>query len=107
MKTFSEYQNARILDKNGKIANGDYLENIEGEEEVILRIKNGFLNDGTDEEGRALPAIQFTDGSHIEHWRNGVLHADNIPAVVDNMDGREEWWLHGRKFDNPTINRIK
>lgn len=100
MKTFSEYQNARILDKSGRLANGDYLEN---DGEVVLRIKNGLLDDGIDETGKPLPALQYTDGSHIEHWRNGVLHADNMPAVIDTLDNREEWWMHGRKYENPTV----
>lgn len=102
MKTFSEYQNNRILNKEGKIWTGNFLDD---KELFIIRVKDSLLNDEVDKDGKLLPALQSTDGSHIEHWQNGVLHAENMPAVIDTMDNREEWWLHGRKFESVRIER--
>jgi hypothetical protein len=99
MKTFSDYQHRRILDsENGRIADGDYVK-----DDLIIRVKDGFLNDVKDEDGNLLPAIQYHDMTHYEHWKNGVLHNDIGPAVVDvtPQDAREEWWLEGKKLDNP------
>ncbi len=94
MKTFSEYQNRRIIDSTtGEIADGDYIK-----EDLIIRTEKGLLNDVVDPEGNLLPAIQFHDGSHFEHWQKGVLHFDNGPAVIDHTDNREEWWIHGEKI---------
>lgn len=100
MKTFSEYQNQKLLNKDGKIWTGNFLDE---QGLFIIRVKDSLLNDEIDENGNILPALQTTDGTHIEHWQNGVLHADNIPAVVDTLDNREEWWMHGRKYENPTV----
>lgn len=79
------------MTKENKIADGDYII----EEFIIIRTKNGFLNDIADEEGKLLPAIETMDGSHIEHWKDGVLHCDNEPAVIDIIDNYEEWWHNG------------
>ena len=82
MKSFKSYQHQRIITKEGSIANGDY--DIDGD--VTIRITNGYLNDAVDADGNVHPAIQTADCSHIEHWKNGVLHAENGPAVIDLVD---------------------
>lgn len=91
MKNFSNYQYRKIITEEGRIAEGDYII----EEKIIVRIKNGYLNDITDEEGKILPAIEATDSTHIEHWKNGLLHCEFEPAVIDLVDGYEEWWKEG------------
>lgn len=97
MKSFKSYQHQRILTAENEIANGDYI--IGGE--MTIRTKNGYLCDGADEKGNALPAIELANGTHIEHWLNGVLHCEKEPAVIDNVDGYEEWWLNGKQVSNP------
>ena len=82
MKNFKQYQYRRIMTKENKVADGDYII----ENSVTIRVKNGLLNDSTDEEGNLLPAIETTDGTHIEHWKDGVLHCDKEPAVIDHID---------------------
>jgi len=96
MKTFKHYQHQRILLTDMSIANGDYILN---EGEITVRIKNGYLNDTIDEDGSLLPAIATSDGSHIEHWKEGVLHCEKEPAVIDSIDNYEEWWLDGKKIE--------
>ncbi len=93
MKDFRSYQNVRIITEEGTIADGDYIL-----DDVIIRCKNGKLNDNTDENGELLPAIETRDGNHLEHWKNGVLHCDNAPAVVDNIDNYEYWFLNGQEI---------
>ena len=93
MKNFKSYQHQRILLADKTIANGDYI--IEGE--FTVRIKDGYLNDAEDEEGNLLPAISSADASHIEHWKDGVLHCEKEPAVIDLIDNYEEWWLNGKQ----------
>ena len=92
MKSFKSYQHRRILLKEGEIADGDFI--IDG---MTVRIRNGLLNDATGEDGSPLPAIMTADSRHIEHWKDGVLHCDGEPAVIDAVDQYEEWWLHGRQ----------
>lgn len=99
MKSFKSYQHQRILTAEKRIADGDYII----DEEMTVRIRNGFLNDAKDNEGNLLPAISAADGSHIEHWQNGVLHCESEPAVIDNVDGYEEWWFNGKQVPNPSI----
>ena len=93
MKSFKSYQHQRILLSDKTIANGDYI--VDGE--VTVRIKNGYLNDAEDEQGNLLPAIETADATHIEHWKDGVLHCEKEPAIIDNVDGYEEWWLNGKQ----------
>lgn len=93
MKSFKAYQHRRILTAENEIADGDFI--IDGD--MTVRIKDGYLNDALDEEGKLLPAIETADGSHTEHWQNGVLHCESEPAVIDNVDGYEEWWLNGKQ----------
>lgn len=91
MKNFSNYQYRKIITEEGTIADGDYIIS----EKIIVRIKNGYLNDTTDEAGKVMPAIETMDNTHIEHWRNGLLNCDFEPAVIDFVDGYEEWWNEG------------
>ena len=90
MKSFKAYQHLRILTKNGTVADGDYI--LEG---ITVRITKGFLNDVKDRDGNILPAVETHDGNHVEHWENGVLHCEDSPAVVDNEDNYEEWFING------------
>lgn len=76
-----------------EIADGDFII----ENELSVRISNGLLNDIVDEDGNVLPAIETSDGSHVEHWHNGLLHCENGPAVIDIIDDYEEWWNQGRR----------
>lgn len=93
MKSFRSYQNERIYDDNGNIAHGDYiLEDVQ----LIIRINKGFLDDEEGEKGIILPAVETFDGSHVEHWKKGVLHCEKQPAVVDNLSNYEEWWFDGK-----------
>lgn len=100
MKNFRNYQYQKILTKDGEIANGDYVI----DELLLIRVKNGYLNDVTDEEGNFFPAIETLDGNHVEHWKNGVLHSENEPAVIDLFDGYKEWWKNGVKIQTATDN---
>lgn len=90
MKSFKAYQHLRILTKTGAVADGDYI--LDG---ITVRITKGFLNDVKDKEGNILPAVETHDGNHVEHWKNGVLHCEDSPAVVDNEDNYEEWFING------------
>ena len=90
MKSFKAYQHLRILTKNGTIADGDYI--LEG---ITVRITKGFLNDVKGRDGNILPTVETHDGNHVEHWKNGVLHCEDSPAVVDNKDNYEEWFING------------
>ena len=93
MKSFKSYQHQRILLPDNTIANGKYT--IDGDFTVI--IKDGFLNDEVSEDGTLIPAISTSDASHIEHWKDGVLHCETEPAIIDNIDNYEEWWLNGKQ----------
>ena len=79
--------------KEGEIANGDIII----DDGMTIRCKNGYLNDAVDETGDPLPAIMSADATHVEHWKDGVLHCEDGPAVIDNVDGYEEWWLNGKQ----------
>ena len=100
MKSFKSYQQQRILLSDNTIANGDFI--VDGE--VTVRIKNGYLNDVEDDNGELLPAIQTADSTHIEHWKDGVLHCEKEPAVIDVVDNYEEWWLNGKMVE-PTAKK--
>lgn len=100
MKDFRELQLVRIITKEGTIAKGDYLD-----EEVIIRCdERGFLNDSIDEDGQILPAIETRDGNHREFWTHGLLNCPTgkdglyLPAVVDNIDNYELWFVNGKEY---------
>lgn len=94
MQSFRRYQNMRIIDRDMNIAEGDYI--LDG---ITIRTRKGYLNDTKDEEGKNLPALETHDGNHVEHWKNGVLHYEDGPAVIDVRDGVEEWWLDGKQVE--------
>lgn len=94
MKDFRNYTSVRIITEEGSIANGDYI--LDG---VTIRCKNGLLNDNLDENGELQPAIETHDGSHIEHWNRGQLHFDNGPAIIDNVDNYELWFISGVEIE--------
>ena len=94
MQSFRRYQNMRIIDRDMNIAEGDYI--LDG---ITIRTRKGYLNDTKDEEGNNLPALETHDGNHVEHWKNGVLHYEDGPAVIDVRDGVEEWWLDGKQVE--------
>lgn len=98
MKNFKIYNHLRIITEEGAIAHGDYrIDN------YILRIKEGFLNDDIGENGEILPAIENDDFTHIEHWKDGVLHYENAPAVIDLIDNYNEWWINGKIIDEKLL----
>ena len=91
MKSFKRYQYRGVPTEEGLPANGDYIF-----PDVTIRFKDGYLSDSVDEEGNVLPAIETHDGSHIEHWKNGVLHCEKAPAIIDMHDNYEEWYKEGK-----------
>ena len=95
MKSYKSCQHQRILLEDKTIAHGEYIV-----DSVTIRIKNGYLDDSVDEDGNAIPAVESETGSHIEHWRNGVLHCETGLAIIDQVDGYEEWWLNGKQVTN-------
>ena len=95
MKSYKSCQHQRILLEDKTVAHGEYIV-----DDVALRIKNGYLDDSLDEEGNLIPAVESETGSHIEHWRNGVLHCETGPAIIDQIDNYEEWWLNGKQVTN-------
>jgi len=90
MKDFRKFQKVRIITKEGTIANGDYIT-----DDVVIRCKNGLLCDLPGKDGALLPAIETRDGSHREHWKDGLLHCEDAPAIVDNIDDYELWFKDG------------
>ena len=91
MKSFKRYQYRRVPTEEGLPANGDYIY-----PDITIRFKDGYLNDSVDEEKQVLPAIETHNGSHIEHWKNGVLHCLKEPAIKDINDNYEEWYQEGK-----------
>lgn len=93
MKSFKSYQYLRLLTSDDIIANGDYIL-----KDLTVRIKQGYLCDSMDEEQKNLPAVESHDGTHIEHWKDGKLHSENTPAIIDISEKYDEWWLNGKKI---------
>lgn len=102
MESFKRYQNLRIVTTEMEIADGDYI--LDG---ITVRIKKGFLNDSLDEDGKVIPAVETHDGNHIEHWKNGVLHCEFEPAVIDVRDGKEEWWQGGKQVEPVSVGSLE
>lgn len=102
MQDFRKFQNWRIITEEGTIAHGDYIRKEEG---VTIRTdESGLLNDNPDENGKPLPAIETHDGSHIEHYKHGVLHCVGGPAIIDVADNYELWFVNGKEI-KPETNR--
>lgn len=94
MENFKVFQKVRLLTKEQTIANGVYID-----DEVIIRVKEGFLHSDFDNDGDLQPAIETRDGNHREFWKDGLLHNENGPAVIDNTDNYEEWYFEGKKIE--------
>jgi len=69
---------------------------------ILLRWKDGRLNDDGE-----LPAVEFQD-SHIEHYRNGLLHNETramdgfyMPAIVSSYGNKQEFWVNGKQIQPP------
>jgi len=59
---------------------------------IILRWKDGMLHDDGD-----LPAVEFAD-AHIEHYRNGLLHAEKpMPAIIADYGTQCEYYIDGKQ----------
>ncbi|MCQ2584501.1 MAG: hypothetical protein MJ185_02830 [Treponema sp.] len=100
MKSFKSYQHLRLVTSEGMIANGEFIR-----DGFILRIKNGYLCDSTsydpqDKETKILPAVEAQNGTHIEHWKDGVLHCETEPAIINLSENIEEWWISGNQVQS-------
>ena len=98
MKPYKVYQYQTIFTSSGEIANGTYII-----DEMIIRTKDGLLNNAVGEYGETLPAIEKLDGTHSEHWKNGVLHRDDDAAVIDVIDNYCQWWKNGKLVKEDTL----
>lgn len=88
---FLQYTDKICRDESGRIQDGDILL-----PKMIMRFKNGLLH------GEGEPAVSCTDG-HLEFWKNGHLHKDDGPAVVNIMEQEdgidyEEYWINGERI---------
>lgn len=88
---FLQYTDKICRDESGRIQDGDVLF-----PKMIMRFKNGLLH------GENEPAVSCTDG-HLEFWKDGRLHKDNGPAVVnirEQPEGQdyEEYWKNGERI---------
>ena len=102
LSRMKDFWNAVFRDEQGQPKQGaEYrtLQNIFNAPEtgVILRWQDGKLNDEGD-----LPAVEFQD-THIEHYRNGLLHNDSIneegklnPAIISAYASRLEYYIDGK-----------
>jgi hypothetical protein len=86
----------RFKDDNGGLKQGD--EYIAGDIGIILRWKDGRLNDNGD-----YPAVEFED-SHVEHFLDGRLHYDARgkdgklkPAIIGVSGDIVEYYINGRQ----------
>lgn len=100
MRTFKYYQHRKVLTPENEIGDGDY---IVGGGTMTIRLSNGLLSDVICQNRSILSAIETIDLSHIEHWRNGVLHCDNGAAVIDTREGYEEYWLNGKEVNKEEV----
>lgn len=82
---YVDYQNQIFLDADGNLADGErYFDG------TVFVFYKGLLD------GQGMPGIHCED-SHIEFWKDGVLHRGDGPAVFANYHTVEEWWLHGKR----------
>ena len=86
----------RFKDENGGLKQGD--EYLDGEVGVILRWKDGRLNDDGE-----FPAVEFED-SHVEHFKEGRLHNGTLgkdgklkPAIISVSGDIVEYYINGRQ----------
>jgi len=95
----------RFNDYNGGLKQGHefrIIYNFEGAGDmgIILRWKNGRLNDDGD-----YPAVEFED-SHVEHFLDGLLHNEARwpdgslkPAIVSMYGVPVEYYVNGRQIN--------
>lgn len=95
MKTFSEFQGRKFF-KHHKLFTGKFIDKENG---IITRWREGLLNDEVEKDGNVIHAIESLDCTHYEHWKDGVLHCETEPAVIDTLDDREEWWYEGERIN--------
>jgi len=86
----------RFKDENGGLKQGD--EYLDGEVGVILRWKDGRLNDDGE-----FPAVEFED-SHVEHFKEGRPHngardknGKLKPAIIGVSGDIVEYYINGRQ----------
>jgi len=91
----------RFKNYNGSLKQGHEfrtIDNFEGNGDmgIILRWKNGKLNDDGD-----YPAVEFED-SHLEHFLDGMLHNEARwpdgklkPAIIGITSGMVEYYING------------
>lgn len=92
---FKKFENHKVMLKDGKTANGIYIIS-----SYILNFENGYLSDQCTQSGKILkPAVYSSDNKYTEHWKNGVLHYDNGPAVSDGFKHYDEWWINGKQIE--------
>lgn len=91
---FKEYVNYKFTLKDGKPANGIHIIS-----NYFLNFENGYLSDQQNQYGKILkPAVYSTSNKYTEHWKDGVLHCDNGPAVINGLKHYEEWWNNGKQI---------
>lgn len=92
---FKKYINSKVILKDGKPANGIYIIS-----SYILNFVKGYLSDQQTQSGKILkPAVYSSDNKYTEHWKDGFLHCENGPAVIDGTNHYEEWWLNGKQIE--------
>lgn len=90
---FKNFINQKVILESGEIANGFYITS-----SYSLHFINGFLSDKYNKSGKLVsPAVYSTDNKHFEHWKNGVFHFEEGPAVIDGLEHYEEWWINGKQ----------
>lgn len=92
---FQKYVNYKVILKEGKPANGIFT--IAG---YILNFEKGYLSDQKTQSGKIIkPAVYSSDNKYTEHWKDGVLHCENGPAVINGFKHYEEWWINGKQIE--------
>jgi hypothetical protein len=98
-----DFWNKTFTDDKGRLKHGHEYHILHNkynlsEISVILRWHDGKLHDDGE-----LPAVEFQD-SHIEHYRNGLLHNDTtdnkgilMPAIITNYANDVEYFLNGKQ----------
>lgn len=91
---FKKYVNQKVILKDGKPANGIYIIS-----SFILNFEKGYLSDQQTQHGKILkPAVYSSDNKYTEHWKDGILHCENGPAIINGFKHYEEWWLNGKQI---------
>jgi len=84
---FTHLAGQQVTDEHGEPLVNDTIDKETG---AILRFKNGYLDGGS------LPAVECND-SHMEFYKEGVLHREEGPAVVSDCGKVKEFWTNGRR----------